>query len=87
MANMYSIECSPLGQSVLEASTARGISATTSDGKPARLAIIDNDGQILDSGSVVADQVWNLTIELYSQILQSSGMIKVHSSPTGLKVV
>ena len=63
-----------------------GITATTLDGKPARLAIIDDDGNILDAGLPVAREVWHLVIGVHLNMLRATGHIVMHSTPPEITV-
>lgn len=58
-----------------------GLSVTTPDGKPAKLAIIDSEGNIIDAGPDVAAAIWNVTIESYRNLMIGQGHLKVWSSP------
>ena len=50
---------------------------TTRDGKPARLAIID-------AGTAVARECWQIAINVHTNFLRGTGHIIVHSTPPGL---
>jgi hypothetical protein len=74
----------PLQHSKLTGTIHSGITATTLDGKPARLAIIDDNGNILDAGLPVAKEVWHLVIGLHLNMLRATGHIVMHSTPPGI---
>lgn len=61
-----------------------GLTATTADGKPAHLAIIDDDGNILESGISVAREAWRIAIAVHTNFLRGTGYLTVHSTPPGL---
>lgn len=61
-----------------------GFTVTTRDGKPARLAIIDEAGNIIDSGTAVARECWQIAINVHTNFLRGTGHIIVHSTPPGL---
>ena len=61
-----------------------GLSATTKDGKPARLAIIDEDGNVIDAGIAVAREAWRIALTAHTNFLRGSGHLIVHSTPPGL---
>ncbi|MDN7510932.1 hypothetical protein [Burkholderia multivorans] len=58
-----------------------GFSIATSDGRPAKLAVIDEDGQIVEAGPKIADVVWDVAIAAYRQFLMGSGHLRVLSRP------
>ncbi|MFP4891265.1 hypothetical protein [Paraburkholderia sp. EG304] len=54
------------------------------DGRPATLAIIDEDGAVLDAGPEVAQEIWDLAILAYRQYLVGEGVLRIYSTPEGL---
>lgn len=50
-----------------------GLTATTRDGKPARLAIIDEAGTIIEAGPAVAREAWNVVLQIHRNYLQGQG--------------
>lgn len=50
-------------------------------GKPARLAIVDDDGNVIIAGPMVAREVRAVAVNCYRQILQGLGHLRVHSKP------
>ena len=61
-----------------------GLTATTKDGKPARLAIIDEDGNVIDAGIAVAREAWRIALTVHINFLRGHGHLTVHSTPPGL---
>ncbi len=61
----------------------RGLSVTTSDGTPARLAILDADGHIIAEGQDVQREAWNVAISSYKQMLIGKGHLRIESKPLG----
>jgi len=55
------------------------LKAQTTDGRPARLAIIDEDGKVIESGDAVSSEVWNLVRGVWRNYLQGKGHIRVIS--------
>ncbi|MBN3756033.1 hypothetical protein G3N95_24035 [Paraburkholderia sp. Tr-20389] len=53
-------------------------------GQPATLAIIDRDGNVLDSGPEVAREIWNIAILAYRRYLKGETFRTIISSPDGL---
>jgi ribulose-5-phosphate 4-epimerase/fuculose-1-phosphate aldolase len=60
-----------------------GIAARTRDGKRASLAIVDEDGRIVESGPEVAKEAWGVMLACYRKFLEGNGHIRVHSRPPG----
>ncbi|WP_321941685.1 MULTISPECIES: hypothetical protein [Paraburkholderia] len=56
----------------------------TARGQPATLAIVDLDGNVLDSGPDVAREIWDIAILAYRQYLRGEGYLRTISSPSGL---
>lgn len=50
-----------------------------SNGKRCRLAIIDEDGKIIESGDSVAREAFNVAIASYKQLLKGLGHLRVIS--------
>lgn len=56
----------------------------TKRGLPATLAIVDEEGNVLDSGPEVAREIWDVAILAYRRYLRGEGYLRVISSPDGL---
>lgn len=67
----------------ISATVSTGFTATTADGRPARLAIIDDQGNIIEAGSDVAWAAWKVCIEAQENFWEGQGHLVVHSSPPG----
>lgn len=61
-----------------------GLSVTTADGRPAMLAVIDGDGNIVASGPGVQAAAWEASIKAYRNFLIGSGHLRVQTKPPGL---
>ncbi|WP_083218001.1 hypothetical protein [Pseudomonas sp. 37 R 15] len=68
----------------ISANVTSGYQLTTADGRPARLAIIDDQGNIVESGDTVAREAWNVCITVIKNFKIGQGHIVVHRSPPGL---
>lgn len=68
----------------ISANVSGGYQFTTADGRPARLAIIDDHGNVVESGDVVAREAWNVCIAVIKNFKIGQGHIVVHSAPPGL---
>lgn len=65
----------------ISANVSSGFVATTADGKPARLAIIDEDGNVIEAGQDVAWAAWRVCIEVQENFWECQGHLIVHSGP------
>lgn len=59
----------------------QGLTVKTRDGRPARLAIIDEDGNVLDAGKAVEREAWNVAIASYMNYQIGQGHLRVWSAP------
>ncbi|MFZ6871129.1 hypothetical protein ACO0LF_03580 [Undibacterium sp. Di27W] len=75
-----------LAQSVISGVCFEGLTITTKDGKPAQLAVIDADGNIVESGAAVAKEAWNVTLAVYKNFLVGQGHLRIFSQPPGLNL-
>lgn len=55
--------------------------SVTVNGKPARLAIVTEDGQIIAAGAIVAREARSVSINCYRSFLQGKGFLRVLSKP------
>ena len=82
---MHDPACAPvLKRSIVTARSWERYTITDLEGRPAVFAILDGDGQILDSGPAVAQEIWDLAIAAERRYLVGEGYLKVTSSPAGL---
>jgi len=70
-----------LKQSVISGVCHEGLSISTKDGRPTRLAVIDADGNIIDAGPAVAREAWNVTLAVYKNFLVGHGHLRIFSRP------
>jgi preprotein translocase subunit YajC len=61
-----------------------GLTITTPDGKKGRLAVIDENGVVIEAGPAVAVEAWKVSIECYRNLLKDKGHLKIHSKPPGI---
>ncbi|HEX7906690.1 MAG TPA: hypothetical protein VF534_01175 [Paraburkholderia sp.] len=73
----------PLRGSIISAVSYEGFTVTTATGEPAKLAILDEDGNVLDAGPAVSAAAWKVVIAAYRQFLQDEGYLRVHTGPPG----
>lgn len=74
-------ETDTLEQARISANVNTGYQVTTADGRPARLAIIDADGNVIEAGPAVAREAWNVCIAVQKNFWIGQGHLVVHSSP------
>jgi len=53
----------------------------TVDGKPAKLAIVTDEGKVVAAGEVVAREAAAVAVNCYRNILQGKGFLRVLSIP------
>jgi len=63
----------------ISATATEGLRITTTDGRPARLAIVTEDGQILAAGPAVAREAEAVAINAYRNLLSGKGHLRVIS--------
>ncbi|NKJ23768.1 hypothetical protein [Dyella sp. SG609] len=70
-----------LTQAVLTAVCFEGLSAETREGRKATLAIIDENGKVIERGPAVAQEAWNVTLACYKNFLVGQGHLRVFCGP------
>lgn len=65
---------------VIEAVSHEGLTCRV-NGKPARLAIITDDGQVIAAGAVVAKEAEAVAVNSYRNFLKGKGFLRVQSKP------
>ena len=74
-----------LEASYIQATVSTGFIVKTRDGAPARLAIIDESGKVIEAGKVVEQAAWYVCVETQWNFWEGQGHIVVHTEPPGLK--
>jgi len=69
---------------VISAVSHEGLSVMV-DGRPARLAILNEDGDIVAAGAEVAREAEAVAVNSYRQFLKGQGFLRVLSAPIQLK--
>lgn len=64
----------------------QGFTCTTRDGKKLRMALVDDDGNIVDAGHHVAQEAWNVCIQVQHNFWIGQGHMRVLSKPIPFKV-
>lgn len=65
---------------IISAVSHQGLSVTV-DGKPARLAILADDGSIIAAGDAVAREAEAVALNSYRNFLKGKGFLRVNSAP------
>ena len=69
-----------LGSVIISAVSHEGLSVTV-DGKPARLAIITDDGRVIAAGDQVAREAEAVAVNNYRSFLQGKGFLRTLGQP------
>lgn len=64
---------------VISAVAHEGLSVTV-DGRPGRLAVVDEHGQIVSAGDMVAREALAVAVNCYRNFLQGQGHLRVRSA-------
>lgn len=59
-----------------------GLTITTRDGRPAQLAVVDQAGNIVETGPQVASEAFNVSIAVFRNFWKGQGHLRVLSDPT-----
>ena len=59
----------------------QGLKITLPDGRVGKLAIVDDQGEIVDASPDVAKEAWNVSISSYKNFLIGQGHIRVQTGP------
>ncbi|MCY1256153.1 hypothetical protein D9M68_51650 [compost metagenome] len=65
----------------LKATVSTGFTASGPEGQPARMAIVDEYGNILAVGDHVAWAAWRVCVEVQENFWEGQGHLVVHTSP------
>lgn len=60
-----------------------GLSVTTGAGQPARLAVVDANGNVIDASEEVAKAAWDAAVQSYRNFLMGTGHLRVLTRPGG----
>lgn len=69
--------------STISAVSFQGFSIVTPDGNPATLAVVDQNGIIVEAGPSLARAVWDVAIRSYRNFLIGNGHLRVLTQPPG----
>jgi len=82
---MLDIKTGELHTANISAVIYQGLTVTLPDGKKARLAVIDEAGNIIDASPMVAKEAWNVSMACFKNFMVGKGHIRVGTAPPGLK--
>jgi len=71
------IKTGTLASAEISAVIHQGLRVTTPEGKTARLAIIDDAGNVIDAGDQVAKEAFMVAIASYKNFLKGQGHLRV----------
>lgn len=77
-------ETGTLQRCCIRANITSGYQLSTTDGRSARLAIIDDQGNVIEAGETVAREAWNVCIQVQKNFWIGQGHLVVHASPPGV---
>lgn len=81
MKNLYPNPEMP--NAIISANASSGFVATSRDGKPLRMALVDDEGNIVEAGELVRWAAWHICTEALENLWQCKGWLVIHSSPPG----
>jgi hypothetical protein len=67
---------------VISAVAHEGLTVTV-NGKPARLAVVTEDGQVVAAGADVAREARAVAVNCYRAVMQGKGHLRVMGAPVG----
>lgn len=74
-------EVGSLEKVVMSGKVGEGLTITTAEGKPAQLAVVDEEGRVIESGPQVAREAWNVTLATYKNFRMAQGYYRVLTGP------
>lgn len=82
---MFDIKIGQLENATINAVIYQGLSVTLPDGGKARLAVIDEAGNIIDDSPLVAREAFNVSMQCFKNFMIGHGHMRVSTEPSGLK--
>ncbi|OXI45295.1 hypothetical protein CFB49_09775 [Burkholderia sp. AU17457] len=68
--------------SAITAVSYEGLSVSTPTGEAGTLAVVDQNGNVIEAGPAVARAVWDVAIAAYRNFLMGTGHLRVLTKPT-----
>lgn len=72
-----------LAETTISAVAHEGFTVKLRDGRRARLAVVDDDGCVVEAGKAVEVEAWNVAIAAYKHFRIGMGHMRVYSAPPG----
>lgn len=69
----------------IQATVSTGFTIKTRDGAPARLAVIDESGTVIEAGKAVEQAAWYVCVAVQENFWEGQGHIVVQTEAPGLK--
>lgn len=66
---------------IVSALSHEGLSVQTADGRPARLAVVDQDGRVIAVGQEIAAAAFDAAVKSYRNFLIGNGHLRILSKP------
>ncbi|HTN32260.1 MAG TPA: hypothetical protein VL178_15730 [Pseudomonas sp.] len=79
----FRIQQASLRHARLEATDTRRYCLADAAGRPARLAVIDDQGAVIEAGDGVAREAWNVCIAVRKRAWIKEGRLVIHDAPPG----
>lgn len=71
--------------SAITAVSYEGLRVSTPTGEAATLAVVDQNGNVIDVGPAVTRAVWDVAIAAYRNFLMGTGHLRVLTKPTSAR--
>lgn len=73
-----------LSAAIISGVAHEGFTCTARDGKRLHMALVDDDGNIVDAGQHVAQEAWNVCIQVQHNFWIGQGHMRILSKPIPL---
>lgn len=83
---IFDAKTDTLPNAIISGVSHEGFTCSTRDGKKLRLALVDDDGKVVDIGQQVAQEAWNVCIQVQHNFWIGQGHLRVLSKPLPLTV-
>lgn len=70
----------PVERPVFAARLWKGVFPYGKDGKPLQLAVVDDEGHIVEQGDAVSGAAWDAALEVYWQHLRDLGVMRSYGA-------
>ncbi|MDT3749777.1 hypothetical protein [Pseudomonas kurunegalensis] len=74
-----------LSTAIISGVSHEGFTCTARDGRRLRMALVDDDGNIVEVGQHVAQEAWNVCIQVQHNFWIGQGYMRVLSKPIPFK--